>query len=95
VVFPRTGLLEDHDRARRVYRGTFLQSGLDDVTRGEPGFGEVVELREELLARDLGCLGELCLGRVSAGCQAWMPARRPRWGQASVTHEREMDAAGR
>lgn len=94
VVLPRTGLLEDHDRARRVDRGTFLQSGLDDVARGEPGLGEVVKLREELFARDLGRLGELCLGRVSAGRHAMLPWNRP-GDKVSVTCESQLDATGR
>lgn len=54
-------LLENDNLVRRVDAGPLRDGLLDNLARGEPRVGKVVELREELLASDLGGDLKLCL----------------------------------
>ena len=55
-------LLEDDDRATRIDFVSAVESLLDNITSGQPGFGKVVEVRDELLAGYFGRLGKASLG---------------------------------
>jgi hypothetical protein len=60
-------LLEHNNAARGVDAGALADGLLDNLAGGEPRVGKVVELREELLAGDLG--GDLELGLL--GVSYW------------------------